>query len=173
MITDGLRVIEHSISKRSDDRRYYVYIWFYEVDGYDLPFYVGKGCGNRYKTKGSRSKTFLDFVNSHKCTPVIVASNLTDAEARWAEEQIKARFKDVPLWIMDAEHDRRENKRRQRAGIEKARQRSVRLGLHKKVCEDFEKISQKQKEGHLTVTEACKTLGISRATYYRKLKEVC
>ncbi len=39
-------------------------------------------------------------------------------------------------------------------------------------CEDFEKISQKQKEGLLTVAEACETLGISRATYYRKLKEV-
>ena len=39
-------------------------------------------------------------------------------------------------------------------------------------CEDFEKTAQKQKEGQLTVAEACKTLGISRATYYKRLKEV-
>lgn len=172
MITDGLRAIEHSISRRSDDRKYYVYIWFYEIDGCDIPFYVGKGCGNRYKNKSSRSKTFLDFVNSHKCTPVIAAYNLTDEEALWAEEQIKARFKDVPLWIMDAENDKTERKHRQRTGIDRAKEKGVRLGRPRKEPEEFQKIAQKQKEGLLTVADACKELGISRATYYKRLKEV-
>lgn len=45
-------------------------------------------------------------------------------------------------------------------------------GRPRKDPEGFEKIAQKQKEGLLTVADACKTLGISRATYYKRLKEV-
>ena len=173
MITDGLQAIEHSISRRSDERKYYVYIWFYEIDGCDIPFYMGKGCGDRYKNKSNRSKTFLDFVNSHKCTPVIAVCNLTDEEALWAEEKIKARFKDVPLWIMDAENDKAEKKRRQKRGIEESKRKGVRFGRPSKHPEGFEKIAQKQKEGLLTVADAYKELGISRATYYKRLREEC
>ena len=46
-------------------------------------------------------------------------------------------------------------------------------GRPRKGCEGFEKIAQKQKEGLLTVSDACKELGISRATYYKRLREVC
>ena len=42
-----------------------------------------------------------------------------------------------------------------------------------KLDESFEKILKKQKDGELTVSECCKELGISRATWYNKLKEVC
>ena len=171
MITDGLRVIEHSIEKRSDDRKYYVYIWFCEIDGCDVPFYVGKGCGTRYRSLSGRSDEFLKYVKTHKCTPVIAVCNLTDEEALWAEEQIKERLKDV-FPIMDGEHDKTERKRRQRVGIKRAKAKGISFGRPRIKCEDFEKIAQKQKEGQLTVAEACETLGISRATYYKRLKEV-
>lgn len=36
----------------------------------------------------------------------------------------------------------------------------------------FEKFLKKQKDGELTVAECCKQLGISRATWYNRLKEV-
>ena len=39
--------------------------------------------------------------------------------------------------------------------------------------EGFEKFLKKQKDGKLTVAECCEQLGISRATWYNKLKEVC
>lgn len=42
-----------------------------------------------------------------------------------------------------------------------------------KIDDDFEKILKKQKDGELTVAECCKILGISRATWYNRLKEVC
>lgn len=42
-----------------------------------------------------------------------------------------------------------------------------------KVNDDFQKILKKQKDGELSVAECCKQLGISRATWYNKLKEVC
>ena len=38
--------------------------------------------------------------------------------------------------------------------------------------DDFEKFLKKQKDGDLTVAECCEQLGISRATWYNKLKEV-
>lgn len=42
-----------------------------------------------------------------------------------------------------------------------------------KIDDSFEKFLKKQKDGELTVSECCKQLGISRATWYNKLKEVC
>ena len=36
----------------------------------------------------------------------------------------------------------------------------------------FEKFLKKQKDGELSVKECCEQLGISRATWYNKLKEV-
>ena len=39
--------------------------------------------------------------------------------------------------------------------------------------EGFEKFLKKQKDGELSVKECCEQLGISRATWYNKLKEVC
>lgn len=42
-----------------------------------------------------------------------------------------------------------------------------------KIDGDFQKFLKKQKEGKLTVAECCEQLGISRATWYNKLKEVC
>ena len=40
------------------------------------------------------------------------------------------------------------------------------------ISDDFQKFLKKQKDGDLTVAECCKELGISRATWYNKLKEV-
>lgn len=37
---------------------------------------------------------------------------------------------------------------------------------------DFEKFLKKQKDGELTVAECCEQLGISRATWYNKVREV-
>ena len=41
-----------------------------------------------------------------------------------------------------------------------------------KLDEDFKKFLKKQKDGELSVAECCKELGISRATWYNKVKEV-
>ena len=46
-------------------------------------------------------------------------------------------------------------------------------GRKEKEVPDFPKFLKKQKDGELTVAECCKALGISRATWYNKLKEVC
>ena len=46
-------------------------------------------------------------------------------------------------------------------------------GRKKKEVADFQKFLKKQKDGELTVAECCEQMGISRATWYNKLKEVC
>jgi DNA invertase Pin-like site-specific DNA recombinase len=46
-------------------------------------------------------------------------------------------------------------------------------GRYRKDPPDFQKFLKKQKDGELSVKECCKELGISRATWYNKLKEVC
>ena len=42
-----------------------------------------------------------------------------------------------------------------------------------KINDGFEKFLKKQKDGELSVRECCEQLGISRATWYNRLKEVC
>ena len=72
-----------------------------------------------------------------------------------------------------SEQEREKIRRRQAEGIAamKARGEWDKYGRPKKECGDFEKIAQKQKEGLITADEAARALGISRTTYYRKLKE--
>ena len=38
--------------------------------------------------------------------------------------------------------------------------------------EQFRNLAQKQKDGLMTVADCCRELGISKATWYEKLKEV-
>ena len=40
------------------------------------------------------------------------------------------------------------------------------------LTDDFQKFLKKQKDGEITVNECCKQLGISRATWYKRLSEV-
>lgn len=40
------------------------------------------------------------------------------------------------------------------------------------LTDDFEKFRKKQKEGEMTVNECCEQLGISRATWYKRVAEV-
>lgn len=41
------------------------------------------------------------------------------------------------------------------------------------ISADFKNFLKKQKDGELTVAECCEQLGISRATWYNRLREVC
>lgn len=80
-----------------------------------------------------------------------------------------------------AEQERLKIRKRQREGINSmpivnGRRVSTRTGNStgrpRKELPNFEKIVKKQKEGLITVVEACKKLGISRAQWYRLIKEV-
>jgi len=80
-----------------------------------------------------------------------------------------------------AEQERRKNKQRQKEGIDampvsNGKRVSLKTGnpygRPRREISDFEKILKKQKDGLITVVEACKELGISRTQWYRAMKEV-
>lgn len=80
-----------------------------------------------------------------------------------------------------AEQERKKNKQRQKEGINAmpvsdGKRVSLKTGnpygRPKREISDFEKILQKQKDGLITVVEACKELGVSRSQWYRLVKEV-
>ena len=121
----------------------------------------------------------------------------TKEEIKWFKENgIALRILNLPTslidyqgqeWIMDmvnnilievlasyAEQERVEIKLRQAEGIaaKKASGNWDDYGRPSKEIPDFEKFLKKQKDGELSVVECCKALGISRATWYNRLKEV-
>ena len=57
---------------------YYVYEW-YEINTGEI-FYVGKGCGERYKCK-KRNRKFNDYIKSHECESRIIKYFDTEEEA--------------------------------------------------------------------------------------------
>lgn len=81
-----------------------------------------------------------------------------------------------------AQNEREKTHRRQREGIDamqivNGKRVSAKTGRtygrqSKAVDVDFEKFLKKQKEGLVTVSECCKELGISRATWYNRVAEV-
>ena len=73
-----------------------------------------------------------------------------------------------------AEFERAMIKERTQAGKAIARTKEGFVdGRPRKDPPDFQKFLKKQKDGELSVRECCEQLGISRATWYNKLKEVC
>ena len=72
-----------------------------------------------------------------------------------------------------AEQERMKIRERQREGIEakKARGDWADYGRPKLETPDFQKFREKQKDGLLTVSECCRALGISRATWYARVRE--
>ena len=119
-------------------------------------------------------------------------------EIKWFKEQgVTLRILDLPTSLMDfsgqewirdmvnnilievmgamAEQERNKIKVRQAEGIaaKKASGDWDEYGRPRKESIDFQKFLKKQKSGEMSVTECCKELGISRATWYNRLKEVC
>ena len=150
-------------------------MWLYKTKNGDIPFYVGMGTGGRYKNKSTRSAKFKEFLVNHECYPILCAVNLTCNIARDVEKKIKTELKHRGVSILDGEDCREERKQRQKEGIAAKRASGSwdEYGRPRKEIPDFEKFLKKQKDGKLTVAECCEQLGISRATWYNKLKEVC
>ena len=70
-----------------------------------------------------------------------------------------------------AELEREYILQRQREGIEIAKERGVYRGRKPVTLPDFERIRRKWEKGELSGVEAAKQLGISRSSFYRKIKK--
>ena len=65
---------------------FYVYI-YWRLDTNDI-FYVGKGCGRRWKYLHDRNEHFTNIINKYPVVVEIIKDNLTENEAFYWEEEI-------------------------------------------------------------------------------------
>lgn len=75
----------------SDSKKYYVYEWFIEDTG-DV-FYVGKGSGNRFRTRKRENKFFTDIIKTHNCCVRKVKENLSEDIAFEEEKKLIAHYR--------------------------------------------------------------------------------
>ena len=155
---------------------YYVYAWCC-ADWGDIYYYVGKGHGDRYKVVRNRGRAFTTIYQHWNVYPVILQGGLSEEESLEIEDFYKTHFIfDRGYPIMDGEGNSQALKNM--AIIERKKELrendpTWKDGRKKKEIPDFEKFLKKQKDGELSVKECCESLGISRATWYNKLKEAC
>lgn len=109
-----------------------------------------------------------------------VPTTLIDFQGQdWIQEMIN----NILIEVMGsmAEQEVEKNHKRQREGIDAmlvvdgkkvSRKTGNVYGRPVTELEHFEKIAKKQKGGLITVTDACKEIGISRTQWYRLMKEV-
>ena len=159
--------------------QFYVYAWFCKSWG-EIPFYVGKGSGDRWHSMSGRSLQFRKIVERFDCFPMILLDCLSEAQADFAEDNMKARFVSEGMPLIDMEI-KAKRKMAQREGINtmpivNGKRYSIKKGTtygrRPKDIQDFEKFLQKQKDGLMTVNECCKALGIGRTTWYARVREV-
>lgn len=76
-------------------RKYYVYVW-YIVDPFEI-IYVGKGTGNRYKTRKRENSYFTKMIQTHDCDSMILLDGLTEEEAFSYEKAIISGWRNLPI----------------------------------------------------------------------------
>lgn len=161
--------------------KYYVYQWVNDDWG-GVPVYVGQGTGKRASQKTGRSKAFLNHINRWQCHSEIILNGLSQHFAIKLESAIKNDLISKGYPILDAEPKYRKTVG-QAEGIAAmpvvdGRRVSAKTGRgfgRPKIeidRERLENLAQKQKDGLMTVADCCRELGISKATWYEKLKEV-
>lgn len=74
------------MSTNTEDRKFYVYVHMKATD--DAVFYVGKGCGSRYKKTQGRNQYWQRVVAKYGFVAEIVKSNLTFEEANTVEIEL-------------------------------------------------------------------------------------
>lgn len=118
-------------------------------------------------------KKELEWFKTHGVTIRIldVPTTLIDFQGQdWIRDMVNNILIEVLGSI--AEQERLKIRKRQAEGIaaKKARGDWADYGRPQKLLDGFEKLAQKQKDGELTVAQCCKELGISRGTWYNRVK---
>lgn len=154
----------------------YVYAWCCANWG-DIYYYVGKGHGDRYKSIGSRGKSFMAIYNNWDVYPIILQGGLTEDEALELEDYYKTHLIfDRGYPIMDGEGNHSALKNRaiiMRKKELKETKPNWKDGRPRIDLPEFKNLLKKQKDGTMTVKECCNELGISRRTWYNRVSEVC
>lgn len=77
--------------KFNTEKKYYVYIWFYNDSG--KVFYVGKGTGERYKTRKRDNSILVNIINTCNCDSKILIPGLDEEEAFNREKEMIAFYR--------------------------------------------------------------------------------
>lgn len=98
--------------------------------------------------------------------PILNTENKSDLEKRL--------ISDIVLSLLSylAEKERFKLRQRQAEGIAIAKSKGVYKGRKRKDTSNFDSVYLKWKEGSVSALEACRQLGISSPTFYRRVKEL-
>ncbi len=149
-------------------KEYYVYGWFYKDNG--QCFYIGKGCGNRYKDITNRSAVFKMLINKFPVESKILVSDLTEKESFQVEREII-------LTMIENRQPLVNNKFGEAStaaidGIISAREKGAVWGRPKATYADnWETIYWTYRSKEITLDEALAKLEISKTTFYKLAKQ--
>ena len=106
----------------------------------------------------------------------IVILDMSLLDTREKKDNLIGRFiSDIVLQILSfvAENERINIKQRQLEGIKLAKEKGVRFGKPpKKLPPNFNQLCEQYKSGNISINEIITTSNISRATFYRKYKDI-
>lgn len=74
------------------ENKFYVYEW-YNIDTNEV-FYVGKGCGKRFKDSKNRNKDFLEYYNNNPTNSRIVSYFDNEEDAFEYEKELTKQYKE-------------------------------------------------------------------------------
>ena len=148
--------------------KYYVYC-FYNEDWQDV-FYIGKGCGNRYKDISDRNPHIKSIFKKHNCITKIIVDNLTEENALAIEKNYKELYKLNGSPIID--YEKTQITDLQRSGIERAKVDGKYKGRQPiKVDESkLKSVYTRWKAGEITARQAQRELDLKADTFYRRVK---
>lgn len=154
------------------DGEYCVYFW--QIDDSGQVFYVGSGKGYRFSdtNEHSRSKEFLEIVNSEKCSPRIVAYGMDAEAAREFERWLIKAYWDLGFPLVNSAGIKEREAKYRREGIEK-------FNIGQYVADRVIKVDEKQfeqeyklwKSGQVTAKTVMSHLGLKPNTYYKAVDE--
>jgi hypothetical protein len=153
-----------------EKKKFYIYCWYYEDTG--QIFYIGKGQGDRYKSKKGRSSLFKEISEINEVDSKILIDNLKEEMALEIEKKvikslISFRY---PLINIQTEEFKVNI---QRKGIAIAKQEGKYKG-RKPIDVDnalWNGLYTQWKAGELTARSFMNKLNLKPNTFYRKLKE--
>ena len=105
----------------------------------------------------------------------IVVIDMPILNVRQSKDLMGIFIADLVLQILSfvAQNERENIRKRQLQGIAAAKARGVRFGRPKKTIPDnFYELVEQWKNGHIAIPELIKQCNISKATFYRRLKEI-